>query len=143
MLKLRDGTRNIWQVSITYTDLHKTNTYWLVHNWSTFGVRTSHMQLRTHKTHHNPDLGEATTFPLIVYYAPLHRGHIQMVFFVPRLPNGSFEIPLARILATLRAHNLACKPLIAMSLNQSCSPCQKVFNNMSHTACTQGNQINS
>jgi hypothetical protein len=33
-----------------------------------------------HKTHHGPDLGEATTFPLIVYFVPLHGGHIQMVF---------------------------------------------------------------
>ncbi len=27
-----------------------------------------------------PGLGEATTFPLIVYFAPLHEGHIQMAF---------------------------------------------------------------
>jgi hypothetical protein len=37
---------------------------WLVHSWSTFGARISHGQIRTHKTHHNLDLGEATTFPL-------------------------------------------------------------------------------
>ncbi len=34
----------------------------------------------THKTHHGADLGEATTFPLIVYSMPLHGGHIQMTF---------------------------------------------------------------
>jgi hypothetical protein len=34
----------------------------------------------THKTHHGLDLGEATTFPLIVYFAALHMGHIQMAF---------------------------------------------------------------
>jgi hypothetical protein len=47
---------------------------------NTFGARTSHKQPQTHKIHHNPDLGEATTFPLIVYSAPLHEAHIQMVF---------------------------------------------------------------
>jgi hypothetical protein len=40
----------------------------------------NHMQTQTHKTHHGLDLGEATTFPLIVYFAPLHKAHIQMAF---------------------------------------------------------------
>ncbi len=31
---------------------------------------------RTHNTHHSSDLGEATTFPLIIYSAPLHGAHI-------------------------------------------------------------------
>jgi len=69
-----------WQASITHTNLHKTNTRWLVHNWNTFGARTSHMQTWTHKTHHGPNLGEATTFRLIVYFVPLHEAHIQMAF---------------------------------------------------------------
>jgi hypothetical protein len=60
--------------------LTRTYTSWLVHSWSTFGVRMNHEQTQTHKTHHNPDLGEATTFPLIVYYVPLHEAHIQMTF---------------------------------------------------------------
>jgi len=36
---------------------------------SAFGARMNHGQTqihKTHKTHHGPDLGEATTFPLIV-----------------------------------------------------------------------------
>jgi len=36
--------------------------------------------IRTHKTHHGLDLGEATTFPLIVCFVPLHEAHIQMAF---------------------------------------------------------------
>jgi hypothetical protein len=47
-----------------------------MHNLSTYGVKTSHMQTRTHKTHHDLDLGEATTFPFIVYFMPLHEVHI-------------------------------------------------------------------
>ncbi len=31
-------------------------------------------------THHSLDSEEATTFPHIVYFAPLHRGHIRMTF---------------------------------------------------------------
>jgi hypothetical protein len=40
----------------------------------------SHGQIRTHETHHGPDLGEATTFPLIIYFAFIHEAHIQMAF---------------------------------------------------------------
>ncbi len=37
-------------------------------SWSTFGAQTSHEQTWTHKTHHSLDLGEVTTFPLIVFF---------------------------------------------------------------------------
>ncbi len=49
----------------------------------------------THKTHHGPDLREATTFPLIVYSAPLHRGHIQMAF-CPGTPKRESQICISR-----------------------------------------------
>jgi len=39
----------------------------------------------THKTHHGPDSGEATTFPHIVYSVALRQGYIQMALF-PRTP---------------------------------------------------------
>jgi hypothetical protein len=78
------------------------------------------MQTRIHKTHHAPDLGEATTFPLIILFASLHGSHIQMAFCpgTPKweswLPNGSPEIPIVRTLVTLGVHNFACKPLIVL-----------------------------
>jgi hypothetical protein len=84
-----------------------------VHNWSTFGAKTSYGQIRTHKIHHNLDLGEATTFPLIVYFVPLHEAHIQMAFCLGT-PNGSLEILTTGTSATLGAHDFACKPLIEM-----------------------------
>ncbi len=65
---------------------------WLVRNYNTFGARTNHGQTRTHKIHHGPDLGEATTFPLIVYYVPSHETSTQMSFCpgthlgVPKFP---------------------------------------------------------
>jgi hypothetical protein len=49
-------------------------------SWNTFGARTSHVQTDTHKSHHGPDLGEATTFPLIAYFVPDHGTNTQMSF---------------------------------------------------------------
>ncbi len=60
-----------------------------MHSWSTFGARANHEQTRIHKIHHSSNLGEATTFPLIVYYVPLHEAPIQMTFF-PRRKSGWF-----------------------------------------------------
>jgi hypothetical protein len=51
-----------------------------MHSWNTFDARTNHERTQTHKTHHGSDLGENTTFPLIIYFAPLHETHIQMAF---------------------------------------------------------------
>jgi len=56
-----------------------------MHSWNTFGAKTSHEQTRIHKIHHGPDLGEATTFPFIVYFVPFREAHIQMAF-CPRIP---------------------------------------------------------
>ncbi len=78
-----------------------------MHNLSTFGAKMNHEQTRTHKTHHSPDLGEATTFPHIVYFVPLHNAHIQMAF-------GSPKIPKVGTPAALGPHNFVCRPLIEM-----------------------------
>jgi hypothetical protein len=47
-------------------------------SWNMFGEWTSHGQTRTHKTHHGPNLGEATTFPLIIFFVHGHGAHTQM-----------------------------------------------------------------
>ncbi len=49
-------------------------------NWKTFGAWMNHGQTQTHKTCHNSDLGEATTFPFIVFYVLGHGACIQMSF---------------------------------------------------------------
>jgi hypothetical protein len=77
-----------------------------MHNLSTFGVRMSHGQTWIHKTHHDPNLGEATSFPFIVYYVLLHEAHIQMAFCL--------EIPKVGTPTTLGPHNFMCRPLIEM-----------------------------
>jgi len=51
-----------------------------MHNQNTFGAQTSHGETRTHKTHHDLDLGEATTFPLIVYFVLGHGTNTQISF---------------------------------------------------------------
>jgi len=51
-----------------------------MYSWSIFGARMSHRQTWTHKTYHGPDLGEATTFPLIVFFVPGHEADTQMSF---------------------------------------------------------------
>jgi hypothetical protein len=56
------------------------------------------------KTHHGPDLGEATTFPLIVYYVLSHKANTQIAF-CPKIPE-------VVTLVTLGAHNFVCRPAI-------------------------------
>ncbi len=62
---------------------------------------------RTHKIHHGPDLGEATTFPLIIFSATLRGDYIQMALF-PESP----EIPSCETPGTLEPHNFARRPWI-------------------------------
>jgi hypothetical protein len=101
-------------------------TSWLVHNLSTFGARMSHGQIWIYKIHHGSDLGEATTFPLIVYSVTGHRTNIQMTFS-PGLPSGSPEIPKVGILVTLGAHNFICKPPIKKSFKTKLWPLSRAF----------------
>jgi len=71
------------------------------------------MQTWTHKIHHGLNLGEATTFPLIVYFVPGHKTNTQMSF-CPGILKWDLEISIIGFLATLGAHNFACRPLIEM-----------------------------
>ncbi len=100
-------------------------TNWLVHSWSIFVVRTSRGQTSTHKTHHNLDLGEATTFPLIVYYVLGHKISTQMAFCP--------EIPKIGTLATLGAYNFVYKPPIEMRSNAKLQPFSRSF--QQYVAC--------
>jgi hypothetical protein len=83
-----------------------------MHSCNTFGARTSHGQTRTHKIHHSSNLGEATTFPLIVYFVPSHETNTQ-TSFCPRIPKWE----------SWNSHNqnfrnFECKPPIEMSLKK-------------------------
>jgi hypothetical protein len=58
----------------------------LLHNLNIFGAWTNHMHTHIHKIHHSPNLGETTTFPLIVFFGTGHEGCTQMSFFL-KLPS--------------------------------------------------------
>jgi hypothetical protein len=69
-----------------------------MHNYNTFGAQMSHEQTWIHKTHHGPDLEEATTFPLIVFSMPCHEANTQMSF----CPEIGFPV-------TLEADDFVCR----------------------------------
>ncbi len=93
----------------------------------------------THKTHHGPDLREATTFPLIVFSATPHGGYIQMALFpgtpqggVPKLSRNCPGFGLPGLWATITS-----RPELGSGrgLNQSYSSCRELSNAMSHSRC--------
>ncbi len=104
----------------------------------------SHEQTRNHKTHHGLDLGEATTFPLIVFYVPGHRANTQMSFYLGtpsqvRVPKFmKFTLPQLWTPITSFA-NLQSR----WGLKQNCSPHQDLFNDMWHATWKQENQGDS
>jgi hypothetical protein len=103
----------------------------------------SHRQPRTHKTHHGPNLVESTTFPLIVYFVPLHEAHIQMAFCRGTPKNGSLEIPKVGSPVTLWPITLFANIRLRWSLKQSYSFHQKLSNGVLHVTCMQVNRVNS
>jgi len=70
-------------------------------NWNIFGAWMNHGHTHIYKTHHSPYLGEATTFPLIMFSMINHKGYTQMSF-----------CPEIGTLDTLEACNFFCRPLI-------------------------------
>ncbi len=71
-------------------------------------------------------MGEATTFPFIVFSVPLHEAHIQMAFCL-RTPKWEPRIPTIATPATLGAHNFVCKPLIVMNSTAKLYPLSRSF----------------
>jgi hypothetical protein len=88
-----------------------------------------------HKTHHGPDLGEATTFPHIVFSATLHWGYIQMALFpgTPKLESRNCpEIVLVGVPGLWELITPDYQVWSRRGLNQSCSPRRDLSNAMSH-----------
>jgi hypothetical protein len=139
--------------------------------WNTFSAKTSHRQPWTHKTHHGPDSGEATTFPHIVFYASFRGTYIQMVFLsrdsqggVPKLSRfglpGLCEIIIFCLDLWLEwglkqtcsspwelSNNkitILCSDLwLEWGLKQTCSSPWELSNNVSHSTCTHRGQVDS
>jgi len=102
----------------------------------------SHEQIWPHKTHHSLDLGETTTFPLIVYFVPNHGTNTQMSF-CQDFQMGVPKFPKLWLLQLWRPITLCAKLWLRWNLKKSCSPCQELSNSMWHTTYTQGNQDDS
>ncbi len=112
-------------------NLHpKQTTKWLVHIREHLWVLGQATGTLTHKTHHGPDSGEATTFPHIVFSTTLHGGYIQMALFfrdsqvgVPKLSrNYPGWSP-----GTLGAHNSRLQSSIATRSEPKLQPLLRSF----------------
>jgi hypothetical protein len=112
----------------TQTCINQT-TSWLVRGWSTFGARMNHEHTKIHKIHHGPDLGEVTTFPLIVFYVISHGGCIQMsfCFVIPKL--GVPKLLKLGLLAIWRAITSFVDLQLKWGPKQSYSPHLELSNN--------------
>ncbi len=90
----------------------------------------------THLTHHGPDSGEATTFPLIIFSAPLHRGYIEVPLFpgTPKLESRNCpEIVPGGVPGLWELITPDCRVGSQRGLNQSCSPRRALSNDVSHS----------
>jgi hypothetical protein len=114
---------------LTWTYTNQT-TSWLVCCLSPF--QTNHRQTWIHKIHHSLDLGEATTFPLIVY-SVLGHGASTKWQFIPRLPSGSPEILRIGTFVTLEAHNFVWRPPIKVMFKAELHLSSKAF--QQYVAC--------
>jgi hypothetical protein len=84
-----------------------------MHNLNTFGARTNHGETWLYKTHHNLDLGETTTFPLIVYSMLGHKTSNQMAFCL-EIPQWKSRNSQSLDSRDFGAYNFVCRPLIEM-----------------------------
>jgi len=129
--------------SIIHMDLYKPNNKLVNHSWNIFYARMNHGQTQTHKIHHHPDLGKATTSPLIVFYV-LGHGASTWMSFCPETPNlGVSKFPKLGLLWLWRPIIL-CKNLrLRWGLKKNYSPLQELSKDMWHATWTQGNQGDS
>jgi len=107
------------------------------------GARTSHGQTRTHKIHHGLNLGEATTFPLMVFFMFGHRASTQNVILSRDSQVGVSKFPKLGLARLWRLITLCENLELKWGLKQSCSPHWELFNGMWHITCMQGSQGNS
>jgi hypothetical protein len=126
----------------TWTYTYQT-TSWLVCSWSTFGAQTHQRQTWINKIHHGLDLGEATTFLLIVFFVSGHKANTQLSF-CPKIPKlGVPKFPKLGLSWFWRPIILCENLQLRWGLKQHCSPCQEISNNMWHATYTKGNQGDS
>jgi hypothetical protein len=108
-------------------------TSWVLHGWSTFDPWTCHEHTLIHKTHHGPDLGEASTFPLILFSI---LSHIQMSFclMIPKL--GVPNFPKLGFQPLWRAKTSCANLRLRWGLKKIYSLCWELSNDMCHATYT-------
>ncbi len=111
-----------------------------MHSWSIFSARTNHGQTQIHKTHHGPNLREATTFPLIIFFMPCFKACTQMSFCPETTKLGVLKFLKLGLLQLWRPITTCANLRLRWSLKQSCSPPWKISNGMSQTTYMQINQ---
>ncbi len=114
-----------------------------MHSLNIFGVRMSHEQIRTHKTHHDPDLGGSHHLPPYIILCASPQGpHANGILSrdsqigVPKFP----QLGLPRLWGPI---TLCTNLWLWWGLNQSCSPPWDLFNAMLHAILTWGNRVDS
>jgi hypothetical protein len=124
------GIRNIDKHQLLTRICTNQTTSWLLHNLNIFGARTSHGQIRTHKTHHSLDLGETTTLPpySILYASP--RGPHPNGILSRDSQVGILKFPNLGLLWLCGPITLCANLRLKWGLKQSYSPCRELFNNM-------------
>jgi hypothetical protein len=98
----------------------------------------SHRHTHIHKTHHNPDLGEAITFCLIVFSMLGHGACTQMSFC-----HGTFNFPKLGFSWLWRPTNFYVDLRLKWGLKWSYSLCWDIFKDMWHTTYKKINQNDS
>ncbi len=96
----------------------------------------NHGHTRTHKTHHDLNLGEATTFPLMVFSVINHGGCIQMSFCFGTPKLGVLKLQKLGLLKFWKVITSYTYLQLEWSLYQSCSLCWKLSNDIWHVICT-------
>jgi hypothetical protein len=119
---------------------------WLVHIPGHPWVLGQAMGTLDHETHHGPDSGEATTFPHIVFSTPHFRDYIQMALFpgTPKLESRNCpETVSGGVLWLWELITPDCQVWSRQGLNQSCSPRQDLFNDVSHSQFGRREKVDS
>jgi hypothetical protein len=109
---------------------------WLVHIRGHPWVLGQATGTLDHKTHHGPDLGEATTFPHIVFSATPRRDYIQMALFpgTPKLESRNCpETVPGGVPGLWELITPDCNVWLQRGLNQTCSPRRDLSNDLSHS----------
>jgi hypothetical protein len=116
-------------MSIIHMDLHNHTTSWLVHSWNIFVTHMNYGHTRIHKIHHNLNLEEAITFPLITFYVIRHGLHPNVIF--PRTHKlGVTKFMKLRFSPFWRPITSCVDFQLKRGLKQSCSLGKKKFKNM-------------